>query len=202
MASTSYDLGMVGARTSPVLLDAVKGDPEALGTLLENARAVIHRWALVRIQDPDDAEDITQMVLLKLHSRLSNFRGESKLSSWLYRITVNEVAGLYRRRLREKARTDAWVQSGLCPSTCNPDPERIDRERTARWIRHASGDLSPLQLAAFQLVDLEGLRPCEAAKELGRSQGNIRASLCRARKKIRALVVEAHRDLAEGRCGS
>jgi len=188
----------MGARTSPVLFDAVQGDQEALTTLLEAARVVVHRWALVRIQDPDDAEDITQMVLLKLHSKLPNFRRESKLSSWLFRITVNEVAGLYRRRMREKAKADAWVQSGLCASTCSPDPERIDRARAARTIRHASGTLPPLQLAAFQLVDLDGLRPCEAAKELGRTQGNIRASLCRARKKIRELVAEARKGFGEG----
>ncbi len=198
MASTPYDLGLVGAQTSPVLFDAVQGDQEALTTLLEAARVVVHRWALVRIQDPDDAEDITQMVLLKLHSKLPNFRRESKLSSWLFRITVNEVAGLYRRRMREKAKADAWVQSGLCASTCRPDPERIDRARAARTIRHASGTLPPLQLAAFQLVDLDGLRPCEAAKELGRTQGNIRASLCRARKKIRELVAEARKGFGEG----
>lgn len=197
MASTPYDLGLVGVQTSPVFFAAVQGDQKALTSLLEAARVVVHRWALVRTQDPDDAEDITQMVLVKLHSRLHKFRGESKLSSWLFRITVNEVAGLYRRRTREKAKADAWVESGLRVSTCNPDPERIDRSRTARTIRHASGTLPPLQLAAFQLVDLEGLRPCEAAKELGRTQGNIRASLCRARKKIRKLVTEARKEFGE-----
>lgn len=195
MASTSVDLSLVGARTSPVLLDAVQGDPEALSTLLGAARAVVHRWALVRIQDPDDAEDITQMVLLKLYSKLPTFRRESNLSSWLFRITVNEVSGLCRRRKREEAKANAWVESGLCPSTCKPDLERIDRAKTARRIRHASGSLPPLQLAAFQLVDLDGLRPCEAARELGRTQGNIRSSLCRARRKIRELVAEARKEL-------
>jgi RNA polymerase sigma-70 factor (ECF subfamily) len=197
MALTQVDLCPVEARTSPVLLHAVQGNPEALTALLKAARVVVHRWALVRIQDPDDAEDITQMVLLKLHSKLPTFRRESKLSSWLFRITVNEVAGMCRRRLSEKAKAEAWVDSGLCPSAYNPDPERIDRARTARKIRHASGSLPPLQLAAFQLVDLKGYRPCEAANELGRTQGNIRASLCRARKKIRELVAGARKDLAK-----
>lgn len=197
MASTQVDLRLVGSRTSPVLLNAVRGDPKALATLLEAARTVVHRWALVRIQDPDDAEDITQLVLLKLHSKLPAFRRESKLSSWLFRITANEVAGLCRSRMREKAKADAWVKSGLCASTCTPDPERIDRARAVRTICHASGTLPPLQLAAFQLVDLDGLRPCEAAKELGRTQGNIRASLCRARKKIRELVAGARKGFGE-----
>jgi len=195
MASTSVDLGMLGARTSPVLLDAARGDPEALATLLRAARTVVHRWALLRTQDPDDAEDITQMVLLKLYSRLPAFRREANLSSWLFRITVNEVSGLCRSRKREEAKADAWTRSGLCPTTFDPDLEGIDRANTVRKIRQASVNLSPLQLAAFQLVDLEGLRPCEAAEELGRTQGNIRSSLCRARRRIRELVLEARKEL-------
>jgi RNA polymerase sigma-70 factor (ECF subfamily) len=195
MASTVVDLGLVGARTSPVLLDAVRGDPEALATLLKAARTVVHRWALLRTQDPDDAEDITQLVLVKLYSRLPSFRREANLSSWLFRITVNEVSGLCRRQMREAAKANAWVESGLCPSTYNPDPEYLDRAKTARKIRQASVTLPPLQFAAFQLVDLEGLRPCEAAEELGRTQGNIRSSLCRARRRIRELVLEARKEL-------
>jgi RNA polymerase sigma factor (sigma-70 family) len=76
-----------------------------------------------------------------------------------------------------------------------PDPERVDRQRAAGAVRDAAETLPPLQQAAFQLVDLDGMKPCEAARELGKTQTTLRSSLCRARKKIRELVEECRREL-------
>ena len=189
--------GVIRERQSPLIVDAAEGNSEALSVLLESARLVVHEWATLRTQDPDDAEDVTQKVLLKLFTRLPVFRGESRLSSWLYRVTLNEVSGLFRKRAQEKAKARNWMETSDFPHTSDPDTDRIDRERTVGAIRNVACGLPPLQMAAFRLIDLGGMRPCEAARELGKSQANIRSSLCRARKKIRELVRLAQRDLKE-----
>jgi hypothetical protein len=59
------------------------------------------------------------------------------------------------------------------------------------WVTGRVQDLD-----VFKLVDLEGLRPCEAARELHRSQAGVRSNLCRARKKIRELILDSRRNLA------
>jgi RNA polymerase sigma-70 factor (ECF subfamily) len=184
-------------RQSQLLGEASRGDPEALDTLLSAARSVVHDWAAVKTRDPDDAEDVTQLVLMKLFTRLPNFRGESKLSSWLYRITLNEVSGFYKKRDSERKKVLAWVQYELRGSVAHPDPERIDRERVVGTICKAAETLPPLQSSVFKMVDLHGMRPCEAARELGTTQTNTRSSLSRARKKIRELVRQARRELVE-----
>ncbi len=182
---------------SPLISDAVAGDTEALSALLTYARPVVYQWALYKTQDPDDAEDVTQDVLLRVHKGISSFRGQSKLSSWLYRITANESVVLMRK---ESRRGQSMGLSALDWYGVVSDPsqnERIHNAQTCGLVRNVACALPPLQLAAFRLVDLDGLRPCEAAEVLGRTQTTVRSSLCRARKRIRELVQQARAELSE-----
>lgn len=184
---------------SPLVRDAVAGDSEAVGILLERARPFVYGWALQRTRDPDEAEDISQTVLLRAYSGLSSFGGRATLSSWLYRITLNEISAFCRKEARlgrclRNAHfwTEAWTEPPK-------ELEKIDTALACDVVRTVASALPPLQIAAFRLVDLEGYRPCEVSKELGRSQTNIRSSLCRARKKVRELVRRARKELAEDR---
>lgn len=180
---------------SPLVAEASRGNVEALTALLESARPVVYRWAALRTRDLDDAEDVTQMVLLRLFSGLPAFRGESRLSSWLYRVTLNEISGFCRKQAREQTQARRWSKAELHDLTTCCDPDRIDHQRAGGLVRDAASTLPPLQQAAFRLVDLDGLRPCEAARELGKTQSTIRSSLCRARRRIRELVRECRQEL-------
>ena len=189
--------GLLAEWRSPLIREASTGDPAALSTLLEQARLLVYGWALQKTDDPDDAEDVTQIVLLRLWSSISSFRGESKLSSWLYRITANEVLALRRKERRWSCSVGVHKLEEGAASSIPSEPERIHLVQACGVVRNVACALPPLQLAAFRLVDLDGLRPCEAARALGRTQANIRSSLCRARQKIRELVQEAQGELAE-----
>ena len=185
------------AKQSGIVSRARAGDTEALSLLLQQARPLILRWALQRIKDPDDAEDIAQQVLLRATTSIENFRGHSTLSTWLYRITANEVT-VFCRKWANRCRS-AEVEAPLHElSEGDPwSPETLDREKACRKVRALTKVLPPLQQAAFRLVDVDGLRPCEAAEALGRTQTNLRSSLCRARSRIREIVLESHRELSE-----
>ena len=176
---------------------AVAGDSDALAILLERARPEVLRWAVRWTKDLDDAEYIAQMVLLRMHAGLSSFRGKSRLSSWLYRITLNEVSVFLQKEERSGWRMEDGLLEAATAIPTPPEPERIDRARACEFVKTVACTLPPLQLAVFQLVDLQGWKPCEAAEELGKTQANIRSSLCRARNKIRELVRKARRELAE-----
>ena len=181
----------------PLISDAVAGDTEALSALLTLARPVVYQWALHRTKDPDDAEDVTQDVLLRVCKGIRSFRGESKLSSWLYRITANESVVLMRK---ESRRGQSMGLSALdwYGVVSDPSPnERIHNARACGMVRDVACALPPLQLASFRLVDLDGMRPCEAARALGLTQANVRSSLCRARRRIRELVQRARQELVE-----
>ena len=188
---------LLGESQASLIAEASKGDSMSLSTLLREARSVVFDWMAVKAQDLDDAEDITQLVLLRLYTGLPKFRGESKLSSWLYRISEHEISGYYGRRARERRIRSSWHDAGFPPAFVGPEPEQIDRDRLAEAIQEAAEALPPLQLSVFERVDLCGMRPCEAARELGTSQTNTRSALSRARTKIRELVRQARKELVE-----
>lgn len=197
MSLTSDRPVSIRVRTSPVISAAVRGDPEALSDVLSAARPQVYRWTLAKTGDVDDAEDVTQMVLLRLYSRLSAFKGESLLSSWLYRITANELSGFFRKRAREQEYSRRWWESRGREPAPPIALETIAHRQSASVVKEMARDLPPLQQATFQLVDVDGLRPCEAAKELGRTQTTIRSTLCRARKKVRELVEQCRAELVQ-----
>jgi RNA polymerase sigma-70 factor (ECF subfamily) len=173
------------------------GDRESLSALLEQVRPTVYRWAARKTLDPDDAEDVTQNVLLKVAAKLHTFRRDSRLSSWLYRITMNEATGFYRKRAREAERGKAFLELNDGTLRAQPEVRRIDEQRAVDAILRFASTLPPLQLSSFRLIDVDGLRPAEAAGRLGKSQGNVRSSLCRARKRIRYLVLQARRELVD-----
>lgn len=113
-----------------------ESDAGALATLLERHRIFIYNVALRMVLNPDDAEDITQEVLLKVITNLGGFRGDSGFRTWLYRITFNHVLKTKKRR-REELITDfdrfGSVLDSLPDNQLTPEEEhtlRAAREDT------------------------------------------------------------------------
>ena len=80
-----------------LVLQANRGDRDSLERLILRHQAWIYNITVRMVFDPLDAEDVTQEVLIKVVTRLSTFRGESKFRTWLYRITANHVLNIKRR---------------------------------------------------------------------------------------------------------
>jgi hypothetical protein len=79
---------------------ALSGDQESLTDLLNWTRAIALRQAMVRVRDAEDIEDVAQEVSLRVLVGLPSFRFRSRFSSWVHRITENEIHNLFRRRSR------------------------------------------------------------------------------------------------------
>ena len=76
---------------------AQAGDAEAFDRLAARCRDRIYRWALVRIGDADEADDVTQTGLVRLATHLDRYDGRSRFTTWLYRVTANAAGGWFRR---------------------------------------------------------------------------------------------------------
>ena len=106
---------------------AQAGDEAAFERLVRGFYDRIYRWALVRTSDPDDAEDVTQQVLVNLHRGLLTFDGRAQFSTWLYRVVTNASSGFLRGRLRwERLKERVAVQQSLLGGV--ETPEGIDCE--------------------------------------------------------------------------
>lgn len=165
---------------------AGKGERGARERLADALRPLVCRWALVMTGDPDDAEDVAQLVLMKALNSIASFDGRSRVTSWVYRITRNasldhQRARRQERRLAEKAE---WLAEAQAAELEDPLDE-IEMKRTLRLIRALVMELPMMQREVFDLVDLQGLRPKEAARLLGMNPNTLRVHLLRARRRMR-----------------
>lgn len=165
---------------------AGKGEREALGRLASALRPLICRWALVITGDPDDAEDVAQLVLMKMAGSMEDFDGRSKVTSWVYRITRNASLDHVRRRGRDRRLADRLGRLAQAAAPRIEDPlDDIEMKRTVGLIRTLLGELPLRQREVFDLVDLQGLKPREAADMLEMNPNTVRVHLLRARRTMR-----------------
>lgn len=172
---------------------AAEGDARAFERLVRRYHTRIHRWALVVTGDPDEADDVVQETFLRMQRSLHQYRGEAGFTAWLYRVTRSVALDRLRRtarRDRRRRRFAGWLGDGA-PAPEAPDVVgRIEARRLAGHVRHFLQHLPLRQREAFDLVDLQGHTPSEAAELLELNAGTVRAHLCRARRALRARLVE------------
>ena len=171
---------------------AAAGDHAAFTALVTRYHAAVYRWALTFARDPDEAEDISQEVFVTAHRRLSDYRSDGTLDAWLYRIT-RRVATHIRRTRKRRGRLAASAAARPLRDVYTTDPGgRVDRVRAASVIRELFSGLPARQREIFDLVDLQGLTPAEAAERTGMKPVSVRANLFKARKSIRDSLLATH----------
>jgi len=176
---------------------AQKGEPGALEDLIRRHYGLIHRWALVKTGDADDAEDVTQRVLIQLFKKLGSFRGRSSFKSWLHRITSNAAGEFHRRQgAREKA-VSKWDEKQGRESAEPEVLRRIGGSEAVEVARAFFSELPERLREVFDLVELQGYTATEAAEMLVMSPSTVRVHLLRARRTLRTRIMEQHPALAE-----
>ena len=179
-----------GAMTERALVEQAKaGDVAAFETIYRQHAGRVYALCLRMTADATHARELTQDVFVRAWERLSAFRGDSALASWLHRIAVNEVlmgSRADRRRTKrvalvedlgdESERTSGVVSRG------HDVEQSIDLER-------AIAALPPGARRVFVLHDVEGYKHEEIARITGSALGTLRAQLHRARR----LLMEALR---------
>lgn len=171
---------------------ASSGDDSAFTTLVTRFQPAVFRWALMFASDPDEAEDITQEVFVRTYRELGQYRSDGPLDAWLYRIT-RRAAIQMRRTRRRRGRLALSPAAQPLRDVYTTDPGgRVDRERAANVIRELFAALPRRQREIFDLVDLQGFSPAEAAERTGMKPVSVRANLFKARKAIRENLLATH----------
>jgi RNA polymerase sigma-70 factor (ECF subfamily) len=134
-----------------------------------------------------EAEDLTQEVFIQLHRKLGSFRGEAQFTTWLHRLTVNQVLMHFRKRSvrSEQTTDDGEMPDSVDPDTLNPEAMPIV-DRIA--LENAIAQLPPGYRTVFVLHDVEGYEHEEIAGLLGCSAGTSKSQLHKARLKLRRLL--------------
>ena len=163
------------------------GDMTAFEELYNRHHRRVYSLCLRMLQNPVEAEDLTQEVFIQLYRKIGSFRGDSAFTTWLHRMTVNQVLMHFRKRsvkfekTTEEGETPVQVVSG----TENPGNMRIV-DKIA--LDNAIEQLPPGYRSVFVLHDVEGYEHEEIANMLGCSVGTSKSQLHKARLKLRRLL--------------
>jgi len=168
-----------------------KGDEAAFKEIVESSQGLVYNTALGIVQNPEDAEDVAQEVFVQLYESIRSFKGESKLSTWLYRITVSKAMDHLRKKKRKKR--FAYVQSlfGVNEQLIYDPPDfvhpgvSLDNKEKAKELFKAIDQLPPKQKIAFTLNRIEGLNYQEISEIMKLTVASVESLLHRARKNLR-----------------
>ena len=169
-------------------------DETAVHELAERYGPRIYQLALRQMKSPEDAEEVTQDVLLKVYRKIGAFRGDSALSSWIYRITFNTAMSRLRSSRLERAaqhvdrrdEQDEGRQTTLQPADWSHMPdEELLRAQLRRAVMTAIQDLPEIYRAPVVLRDIEGLSTEEASTRLHVKDQTLKSRLHRGRLLLR-----------------
>ena len=161
---------------------AADGDLAGFEGLYRSYYRLVYSLCLRMTRNASDAEDLTQNVFVQLFRKLKTFRGESSFSTWLLRLTVNEVLMHFRRPVVKMERTTEDSTAIQIKTTDGAyRMSRVDHISLNEAIRK----LSPGYRAVFLLHDIAGYEHQEIAKILGCAAGTSKSQLHKARIKLR-----------------
>jgi len=176
------------------------GDDEAFRELFRTHREDVARLVYRMTGSSRDLEDLVQEVFLQVHRSLRDFRGESRFSTWLYRLTVNVVL-MHRRSAKSRPQLVPEL-SDLPPPDSRPLPdEQLARSRRMSAFRRLIDRLSEKKRTVFLLHELEGLSPAEIGRVVGAPVLTVRTRLFYARRELLGMIADepALSHLASGR---
>ncbi|SRR5579883_362513 len=176
------------------LIEALKSGAEpAYEELLARFQQPVYTLCLRLLNDEGEASDVVQEVFLKVFRNIGNFRGQSSLKTWIYRITVNEAHNARRwffRHRRCEVELDNEPNEARSWSETIPDGSRspfdmaFDHEQ-AVMIQTALERINPVFRAAVVLRDITDLSYEEIAEILGVSLGTVKSRILRGREALR-----------------
>jgi RNA polymerase sigma-70 factor (ECF subfamily) len=179
----------------------LSGDEKAFHTLVDQYKNKVYNTCLGMLHHCQDAEDATQEVFIKVYHCINDFRGESKLSTWLYRITITVCLDFIRNRKRKKRfaffqnifgsgeerdieDTSAFVHPGITLE---------NKERAAVLFKAING-LPENQRSAFTLHKVEGLSYQEISEVLKVSLSSVESLMFRAKQNLQKSLVLYYKE--------
>jgi RNA polymerase sigma-70 factor, ECF subfamily len=173
-----------------------RSDPAAFEKLVNERSGEIYGLLYRLTENPEEARDLTQETFLRAFQSIGQFRGESDLRTWIYRIAINQARNRWRwwrRRHRDSTvsidAADANGNTGIIARLSssdseNPEHSALARERE-RALRRALGGLRRVYREAVVLRDIEGFAYEEIAVALDISVGTVKSRLARGRQELR-----------------
>ena len=164
-------------------------DAGSFAALVEQCQGMVYNTALSIVQNEVEAEDITQDVFLEVYEGLESFKKESKLSTWIYRITVNKSLDFLKKQQRAKngglLKRIFSIEEKDEPASFEHPGVQLDKKESSKALFAALKKLPPNQQVAFTLQKLEGLNQRETAEIMQTTVEAVESLMTRAKTNLR-----------------
>lgn len=182
--------------SDPVFIDRLrKGEESAFYELVEGMKDRVYNTVLGLVQHVEDAEDITQEVFITAWKSMGKFRAEASVTTWLYKIAVNQSLDALRKRKRKKR--FGWIlplngensDEDIHPGDfCHPGVQ-MEKKQEAQVLLKAIRKLPEQQQVAYSLQKMEGLALKEIAQIMESTDGAVEALLNRAKINLKKTLI-------------
>ncbi len=177
------------------------GCDKAFHALVAQFQDKVLHTAMGFVSNLQDAEDIAQTVFVEVYRSISNFRGEAKLSTWIYRITTTKALEFIRAKKRKKRAILQTPEQGLeeqivksTADTYNHPGLRLENKERASILHRYIDQLSENQRIAFTLKKIKGLSQKEICSIMGVSEPSVVSLLFRARRNLKMALSDYYEN--------
>lgn len=184
-----------------LLIEQLKqGDEAAFKTIVTTWQDMVYNTALGILQNAQDAEDVAQEVFLQVYESINSFKGESKFSTWLYRITVTKSMDHIRRKKRKKRFAGIQSLFGIDndpiydPPDFNHPGVSLDNKEKANILLKAVKGLPENQQIAFTLHKMEGLSYQEVSEIMKTTVSSVESLLHRAKNNLKKALEKYYKE--------
>jgi len=175
-----------------IIQNLKKGDEKAFRVLVDKYRQLVVNTCFGLVHNIEDAEDIAQEVFIEVFRSISDFRGESKISTWLYRIAVNRSLNYIRDNKRRKwftsiedtAKSKKTIPHDVHNENYHDTNREIENKQRAEILHKAIDGLPKNQKIAFTLNKYENLSYKEISEVMLLSVSSVESLIHRAKKNL------------------
>lgn len=172
------------------------GDANAFEELVLRYEKTVYNLALRMVGDRDDAFDMTQEAFIKAYGSLSSFRGDSKFSVWIYRITTNVCLDFLRSKSRKQqvsltvSDDDEDAQLDIPDPSSDPEQQLI-KKISMQSVEEGLKTLPDKQRQILVMRELGGMSYAEIGAALSLEEGTVKSRIFRARKRLCAFLLDS-----------
>lgn len=196
-----YEIGrrisLVKLNSEEELINAIlKGDLKAYEALISQYEKKIYALCLQLLKDPEEAYDAAQEVCIKIWKQLATFKGQAKLSTWIYRMATNQCLDILRKNKRKGQEFSLFLdeetgeEEKLTDQTAiwHDVSSHIEQKELGEVLKQGIGELKEDYQAVIVLRDIEQFSYEEIASILEISLGTVKSRLSRARAALRKIL--------------
>lgn len=172
------------------------GDANAFEELVLKYEKTVYNLALRMVGDRDDASDMTQETFIKAYGSLSSFRGDSKFSVWIYRITTNVCLDFLRSKSRKQqvsltvSYDDEDAQLDIPDPKADPE-QQLMQKMSMQSVEEGLKTLPDKQRQILVMRELGGMSYAEIGAALSLEEGTVKSRIFRARKRLCAFLLDS-----------